>query len=110
MVATRTPPDWLKEAVRIVGSQSALGRLLGVTQASVWAWLKDGKPLPTGPVAPTGELNWVLKVEQATGVSRHDLRPDLYPRESTDESTPAGAALDHRPAPASALTGLEPAR
>lgn len=25
----------------------------------------------------------VLDVESITGISRHDLRPDLYPREST---------------------------
>lgn len=24
---------------------------------------------------------YVLKIEAATGVSRHDLRPDIYPRE-----------------------------
>ncbi|MEG8040474.1 YdaS family helix-turn-helix protein [Sphingomonas sp. LR60] len=56
-----------------LGGQAATARLLGITQPSVWAWLKNGKPLP-------GEH--VLKVEGATGISRHDLRPDLYPRET----------------------------
>lgn len=76
-----SPSESLREAVQIAGSQSAFARLLGVSQASVWAWLNDCKPLPTGPVVPAGELNWVLKAEHETGVSRHDLRPDLYPRD-----------------------------
>ena len=66
------------EAVRKVGSQSAFGRLCGKSQTSVYELLQDGRPL------------WaeaVLKVEAATGVSRHDLRPDLYPR---DEPVPSG--------------------
>lgn len=63
----------LRRAVDIVGSQGALARLLGVAQPSVWRWLTHAKPLPA---------EHVLKVEEKTGVSRHDLRPDLYPRES----------------------------
>lgn len=66
----------LVEAVQHLGGQAATARLLGITQPSVWAWLKNGKPLP-------GEH--VLKVEGATGISRHDLRPDLYPRESASD-------------------------
>lgn len=63
----------LARAVRKVGSQSAFARLIGKSQASVHERLRDNKPL------------WdtaVLKVEAETGVSRHDLRPDLYPREA----------------------------
>ena len=63
----------LQRAVEVAGSQSSMARHLGVSQHAVWRWLKEGKPLP-------GEH--VLKVETATGVSRHDLRPDLYPRET----------------------------
>ncbi|QIG80084.1 transcriptional regulator [Stakelama tenebrarum] len=61
----------LAEAVRRSGSQSAFGRLIGRSQASVHEWLRDHKPLPA---------EHVLTVERETGVSRHDLRPDLYPR------------------------------
>lgn len=50
-----------------------MGRLVGVSQAAVWQWLKDEKPLPA---------EHVLAVEAATGVSRHNLRPDIYPRDS----------------------------
>jgi DNA-binding transcriptional regulator YdaS (Cro superfamily) len=61
------------EAVRIAGGQSAFGRAVGLSQGYVHELLRDHKPLPAG---------CVLKAEAATGVSRHDLRPDLYPRES----------------------------
>ncbi|WP_445261234.1 YdaS family helix-turn-helix protein, partial [Pseudomonas sp. RA_35y_Pfl2_P32] len=41
-----SPTDALREAISRVGSQSAMGRLVGVTQAAVWGWLKLNKPLP----------------------------------------------------------------
>ncbi len=56
-----------------------MGRLLGLAQPSIWAWVDKKKPLPA---------EHVLAVEAATGISRHDLRPDLYPR--------GGNAGDHR--------------
>ncbi len=63
----------LAEAVRKVGSQSAFARLIRKDQSTVWEWLDKNKPLPA---------EHVLAVEAATGVSRHDLRPDIYPRDS----------------------------
>jgi len=65
----------LVDAVDKLGGQAATARLLGIRQPSVWRWFKVKKPLG-------GE--YVLKVEAATGISRHDLRPDLYPRGSSD--------------------------
>jgi DNA-binding transcriptional regulator YdaS (Cro superfamily) len=62
----------LEIAVEKVGGQSAFARLHSVSQPTVWAWLRNGKPLPA---------EYVLTTERETGVSRHDLRPDLYPRE-----------------------------
>ncbi|TCP65893.1 YdaS family helix-turn-helix protein [Sphingomonas sp. PP-CE-1G-424] len=59
----------LAEAVRKVGSQSAFARLVGKSQTSVYGLLRDNKPL------------WaesVLAVEAATGVSKEQLRPDIY--------------------------------
>lgn len=59
----------LAEAVRKVGSQSAFARLVKRSQPSVHQLLAEGKPL------------WpesVLTVEEATGISRHRLRPDVY--------------------------------
>lgn len=74
------PNEALKRAVDALGGQTATARLLGLAQASVWAWLRKGKPLPA---------EHVLAVEEATGISRHDLRPDIYPREGA-----AGDALE----------------
>lgn len=63
----------LRAAVKIAGSQSAFGRMLGVTQRAVWRWLHEGKVLPA---------EHVLTAEAGTGVSRSRLRPDLYPIEA----------------------------
>lgn len=65
-----SPTDALREAVSRIGSQSATGRLLGVTQAAVWGWLNEGKPLPA---------EHVLLVERETGIPKEVLRPDIYP-------------------------------
>lgn len=54
-----------------------MARLLDVSQSTVWEWLDRGRPLPA---------EHVLKVEAATRVSRHDLRPDLYPRGLQDDT------------------------
>lgn len=64
-----TPLASLKEAVKRIGSQSAMARLLGVTQAAVWGWLNRGTALPA---------EHVLAVEAATGIAKEKLRPDLY--------------------------------
>lgn len=62
----------LARAVCAAGSQSAFGRLIGRNQSTIATWLKGRVDLPA---------EHVLKVEAATGISRHDLRPDIYPRE-----------------------------
>lgn len=49
-----------------------LSRLLGISAPSVWEWRRRGR-IPA---------ERVLQVERVTGVSRHILRPDLYPREA----------------------------
>jgi DNA-binding transcriptional regulator YdaS (Cro superfamily) len=66
------PAGALIAAVSMAGGQSAFARLVGVSQTSVWRWIEYRKVLPA---------EHVLCAEAATGVSRHDLRPDLYPRE-----------------------------
>ena len=65
-----TPFEALTAAVQRAGSQSALARICGVSQTAVWKWLQSGKRLPA---------EYVLKVEAATLVPRHFLRPDIYP-------------------------------
>lgn len=58
----------LARAVKIAGSQTALGIKLGKTQGHVSKWLQRDRLPP--------EL--VLKVEALTGVSRYELRPDVF--------------------------------
>lgn len=67
----------LREAAKRAGSQAKLGRICKrdgrpVTQPAVWRWLNKSRRLPA---------EHVLDVEAETGVSRHDLRPDIYPRD-----------------------------
>lgn len=57
----------------IKNNQSELARICGVSQPTVWGWINKGRGIIPG--------EYVLSVEKETGVSRHDLRPDLYPRE-----------------------------
>ena len=67
-----SPFEALVKATEIAGSQSALARICGVGQPAVWKWLQSSKRLPA---------EYVLRVEVATGVSRHALRPDIYPHD-----------------------------
>lgn len=64
--------DALFLAIERAGGQAALGALIGLRQQSIHEWTRRGR-IPAGRV---------LDIERVTGVSRHDLRPDLYPRES----------------------------
>lgn len=66
-----SPFEALDLAVTRAGSQASLAKVCGVSQPAVWKWLNESKELPA---------EHVLKVEGATGVSRHSLRPDIYPR------------------------------
>lgn len=57
-----------------------MARLLGVSQSLVWSWLfrtKRGVP-----------AEWCRRVEMASGISVHELRPDIYPLAD-------GVAVDH---------------
>ncbi|MER2583700.1 MAG: YdaS family helix-turn-helix protein [Candidatus Competibacter sp.] len=60
----------LKKAVGIAGGQKALATMIGVTQSHVWGWLNTGRQRCSG--------EYVLAIEAATGVSKHDLRPDIF--------------------------------
>ena len=71
-----SPFEALDLAVTRAGSQSAMARLCDVSQTAVWKWLNESKQLPA---------EYVLRVELATGVTRHDLRPDIYPRGLQDD-------------------------
>lgn len=76
----------LKEAISRLKTQTALARLVGVAQPSVSDWVRRMGRLPA---------EHVLKVEQATGVSRHDLRPDIYPRDDAAPSVSTPGPTHH---------------
>jgi len=56
------------EACSRLGGQAVLARAIGRPEDTVWDWV-NGKSL----VNP----DLVVEVERITGVSRHELRPDL---------------------------------
>lgn len=67
---------------------------MNVSQAAVWKWLNKACQLPA---------EYVLKAERLYGVSRHLLRPDIYPVDllpAADSKTVAAAgeqgSCDHR--------------
>lgn len=63
----------LKRAVAIAGGQARLARTLGLkSQGAVSNWFHKTGRVPA---------EQVLAIERATGVPRHELRPDLYPVE-----------------------------
>lgn len=67
----------LDRACERAGGQKALADKIGTSQSQVWYWLAKSKK----GAAP----EYVLQIEAATGIPRHELRPDIYP-------APAGAA------------------
>jgi len=67
-MSDQRPPAIVHEAALRIGGLSELARRLGIKHTAFYRWTL---------VPPTR----VLKIEKITGVSRHDLRPDLYPRE-----------------------------
>lgn len=54
------------------GSDTQMATDLSTNQPKVWRWVNQSKQLPA---------EFVLTAERLYGVSRHDLRPDIYPRE-----------------------------
>lgn len=59
----------IQKAAALAGGQSALARALRVTPQAVQKMCASGR-------VPAER---VLDIEKLTGVSRSDLRPDLYP-------------------------------
>ena len=58
----------IEAAIKAVGTQQALANALGIRSASISEWKARGRVL----------AERVLAIEAATGVSRHDLRPDIF--------------------------------
>lgn len=59
----------LEAAITAAGSLTKLAASLNITKSALSQWRR---------VPPMR----VLAVEAASGISRHDLRPDLYPQEA----------------------------
>ena len=62
----------IERAIEAAGGLQAFAEKLGVRYQAVQKWVRF-KRIPA---------ERVLAIESATGVSRHDLRPDIYPREA----------------------------
>lgn len=82
-------PEALHLAISILGSQQAAAAVIGIKQQSVSDVLRAGRRAPA---------EWVLPLERATRakgreVTRHQLRPDLYP----DETVTATVAAQSTP-------------
>jgi DNA-binding transcriptional regulator YdaS (Cro superfamily) len=77
-MTTITRYEALCLAVSKAGTQEEFAEKIGVCQATVSNWVNRSKQLPA---------EYVLLTERLYGVSRHDLRPDIYPREyMTDQA------------------------
>lgn len=74
--------SFLKKAVELAGGQVKLasgirdwhfknGRNVKVRQQHVWKWLNDAKT----PMPPAEHCR---AIEDITGISRYDLRPDIF--------------------------------
>jgi len=55
------------------GGVPKLADQIGCSRANLYSLFSRGRPCPPALVLP---------VERATGISRHELRPDLYPIEA----------------------------
>lgn len=61
----------LARAIQIAGGQLPLARKIGASQSSVWEWLnRSRRGVPA---------EWAGKIEEVTGIGRHELRPDVFP-------------------------------
>jgi DNA-binding transcriptional regulator YdaS (Cro superfamily) len=68
IVRNMTPEAAARRAIEIAGGMRALARAIGIRHQGISKWTK----------VPATQA---LAVEKATGISRHVLRPDIYPRE-----------------------------
>lgn len=71
-----TPQRAFRAAVELCESQAAFARLIGKTPARVSQMLSDRKSICPAESA--------LTIERELGISRHVLRPDLYPAENDE--------------------------
>ena len=65
----------LDRAVAILGSQGKLAEVIGVKQQTISFWRTNDKPIPA---------EHVPAIARATGISRAELRPDLFAPEAAE--------------------------
>lgn len=84
MQKTESP---IERAVRLVDGQSELARRCKTSQPRIWQCLNRNQRVPA---------DLVLPIEAATGglVTRHELRPDLYPPPEEGETSPKETARE----------------
>ncbi|HFS2654907.1 TPA: transcriptional regulator [Escherichia coli] len=80
----------LDKAIKIAGGIRPLGRAIGAWPSQIHKWANEYN----GRV-PTGER--VRQIYIATGVTPHELRPDLYPNPT--DGLPAGDKADTQNTP-----------
>ncbi len=66
---TMRPMKPIERAVKNAGGIYKLAKQLNVLHARIWNWVHRGDP-----VSP----DLCIRIEEATGVSRYDLRPDVF--------------------------------
>lgn len=86
----RTRIRALRKAVKAAGGQTKLAERISttarpITQSHVWNWLNRDLYVPA---------EVVLDIERETGVSRHDLRPDVFGKPSRQESEGVAACAE----------------
>ena len=59
----------LKRAIDLAGGPTLVAGKLNVHQTTVSHWINRSEKAP---------VDWVLALEELTGVSRHELRDDIY--------------------------------
>lgn len=69
MLYMRPMKDAVERAIKAAGTASALAKALKISEQAVSQWRRGERPVPA---------NRVLDVERITGVSRHELRPDVF--------------------------------
>lgn len=72
MDSVPTPYEALLACEKAAGGQTPMARDLGVSQPTIWRWIQSSKRMPA---------EYVLRAESLYGVSRHHLRPDIYPHD-----------------------------
>lgn len=83
-MSTVSPEDALRRAIDVVGGQSALAGALGRRQSTIWSWLNEQRQAAAEVVLRIEELTR----EAGNEVSRHELRPDIYPLEEAHAVAP----------------------